>query len=595
MGTVIFYPSVAFPDINSGDYGFTLSLSIMSWLASFAGLFALPGSILAVPLMDHFGRKFALIVTTLPMAIGYLLIVCSYNVITLGCGRAILGIAVGMIYSVAIVYLSEISPKNLRGTYGSLFAISVYFGGIYINLVGAFSNWRWMALGALAAVTMSSLSSLFMYETPRWLISKGHYTTASEIMRDLWHLKTSEEIDKEFKAIEINVKTTCSFKDGLQELLQAPLWKPLVITQVLMILQQFTGNAYINNYTVAIFQQATANMKITNEFLKNPKYQTLLVTLGYPIGGFLSIFFIDRFGRRCLLISSGILLTFTLAGLGTYYYLQTTEKEIASYLVWLPLTCLLLYVISFGFAFGGVPFLFASEVFPQHVRGVANGLVAFNHNLCYFIVVKVFPTIQLLPNYAIFWIYSSVALISVIFIIRFVPETKGKSLEEIQAFWTKKPKNNNLWTQQQQQPQKTAIVDYSVDYMQIQKLIKYTRNGNPTATLLALCSLSRFDYSVEPFQKAIFNTNGMELFLNILETDQLFCQVASLKLISTLSKFIKFRRNILILNGIETLIQTLSSNFSHVQRLSAEILAELLASRRAVYLLIQSNGVQALV
>ncbi|GAB6025393.1 Solute carrier 2 (Facilitated glucose transporter) member, partial [Chamberlinius hualienensis] len=111
-GIVLFYPSFGFSSINSGDYGFKLPINISSWIASFSALFAIPGSAAAALLMDIYGRKFTLIVSLLPMTLGWLLMILSFNAILLGIGRALQGVSIGMVISTVAVYCSEVSPKQ---------------------------------------------------------------------------------------------------------------------------------------------------------------------------------------------------------------------------------------------------------------------------------------------------------------------------------------------------------------------------------------------------------------------------------------------------------------------------------------------------
>ncbi|GAB6023075.1 Facilitated trehalose transporter Tret1 [Chamberlinius hualienensis] len=444
---IISYPSPAFPDINHGNYGFKMTLEEMSWLASFAGLFAVPGSVILVPFMDRYGRKFALIMCLLPLAIGWLLTVVSYNIWTFGVGRAILGAVIGMVYSSIPMYLSEIAPKEVRGMLGSALAVFAYSGGLVANIVGTFVNWRWLAVVALGITAAGALTSFLMLETPRWLISNGFMEEAADVIKKTRGITNDEQLKNEVKDIATATKNVIrlGFVDGIVELVKPPLWKPFLITQILMIFQQFTGAAYIQSYAVTIFRQATSTLHTDNVILKNPHYQASLAISVFVIGSVVAAFIVDSLGRRLLLLVSGVGITLALAAIGAYYYILhfNTDYTVKN-LFWLPLVCLMLYDFCYGVAFGGIPFLIVSEVFPIKVRAVANGMGSLNHNICFFIVVKVFPTIQSVSNYGLFWIYTGVALLSLVFIYFFVPETKGRSLEEIEMLWYAKKPNSAI-------------------------------------------------------------------------------------------------------------------------------------------------------
>ncbi|GAB6025390.1 Facilitated trehalose transporter Tret1 [Chamberlinius hualienensis] len=362
----------------------------------------------------------------------------SFNAILLGIGRALQGFSIGMIVSGATVYYSEVSPKQFRGKFTSFYGCFVGIGGLYINAVGVIADWRWMIVAGLAINVLTAMTSFCMMETPRWLISKGHREAAAEVIEKLWAITDTDAINKEIKDIETNIKSTpiLTLRKGLIELVKPPLWKPFLISQLLIAFQPFTGNSYITNYTTQIFEKIMLG-KTTDVIFSNPKYQILFITLGYPVSGFFSLIFVDRVGRKFLLVVSGMAMATGLSGIGAYYYLQTFDPAFAiGYLYWLPFVGLIMFVLGFSFGFGGVPFIVVSELFPIQVRGVANSMCAVTYSLCYFIVLKVFPTITIIPDYGIFWFFAGVSFVCVIFIIVCIPETKGLQLEEIQKFWS---------------------------------------------------------------------------------------------------------------------------------------------------------------
>ncbi|GAB6029086.1 hypothetical protein CHUAL_004870 [Chamberlinius hualienensis] len=446
IAMVISFPSPAFPDINKGNYGFKLAPNEMSWLASFTGLFAVPGSMIIVPIMDSYGRKFATAICTLPMTIGWLFIVCSFNVTTFAIGRALLGVAVGMISVAVVVYISELSPKKIRGRVAVITFMFFNLGAFLVNLLGAFVNWRWIGVFCLLTVSAVSISLIFMFETPRWLMERGRAKCAIRIMELTWELDEIPLIPEKYiePEVTLNIKLK-TFIHNVARLVQSPLWKPFVITQMLMVFQQFTGYAYISTYSVSIFSDAASSENSQHVILSNPHYQSCMLFVGGVIGNFIALNVIDKFGRRVLLISSGLIISLSLTVVGTYYYMQlVNELLVQRHLSWLPLTFLMVITISFSFSYNLIPSLLVSELFAINMRGITSGMVSFNHNIVFFIIVKIFSTNSTIPNYGIFWIFAMCTLLSVIFVGLFVPETKGRSLEELQHLYSTYPKTTGL-------------------------------------------------------------------------------------------------------------------------------------------------------
>lgn len=151
---------------------------------------------------------------------------------------------------------------------------------------------------------------------------------------------------------------------------------------------------------------------------------------------------VDRFGRRALLIASGSLMTLSLSGLGTFLYLKSImEDEELDHLGWIPLCCLISFVVAFSIGYGAIPFLIMGELFPLQHRHLMSTLSNSFNLICSFLVVRTFPELTVaLGIYGTFGVYATCSVLGVIFVISCLPETKGRTLQEISQFFTR-PRN----------------------------------------------------------------------------------------------------------------------------------------------------------
>ncbi|CAG2118846.1 unnamed protein product [Medioppia subpectinata] len=338
-------------------------------------------------------------------------------------GRVITGFASGICCGVAPTYCIQISTPKIRGLLGTGFQIFVTIGIVYVDLFGLALGWRWLCIIGLIPAVIMSIGMIFMPESPSWLMNK--YGRSSQVVSALRRLRTDDsDIEGELKELQDRAEKSKAESSGfsMAAFKRPDVYKPFIIANVLMFCQQFSGiNAVLFNMN-SIFEASGSSM--------DPMVATCIVNSAMVAATISGGLIIDRLGRKILLIASGVGHVVTLGVLGYYYYADSAGMG------WLPVVCLVVFVVSFSIGFGPIPWMIVAEITPGFAMGVVSACgTAFNW-LCAFIVTKQFEAIQKgLNKYGAFWMFAGISAGSVLFTVLFVPETKGRSLEEMQRIF----------------------------------------------------------------------------------------------------------------------------------------------------------------
>ena len=377
-------------------------------------------------LADIFGRKKIIIATALIFIIGSILCGIAPNIYVLILSRMLVGLAVGIVNFVVPLYLSEVSPKQLRGTIVSLYQWAITAGILFSYLINAVFahavyNWRWMLFfGVVPGIILLS-GMLFLSDTPRWLVSKGRYDEAKKVFAKI---EPDIDADKEIEAIKLTIKPQAE-----TEKFQFKKWMimPFVVGIGIMFAQICTGINTIIYYAPTIFKTAGFDSNLN----------AIYATTGIGIVNFLmtivAIFLTDRIGRKPLLYIglTGVMLSLIALGCAFGF-----EDILGDNLKWVAVGSLVTYIICFAFSLGPIGWILVSEVFPLKIRGVAMSICTLSNFGFNFFVVASFPVmLNRLGGDITFWMFAFVSLLCIIFVYYFVPETKGISLEKIESNW----------------------------------------------------------------------------------------------------------------------------------------------------------------
>ncbi|KAL6442484.1 hypothetical protein ACFW04_002595 [Cataglyphis niger] len=346
-------------------------------------------------------------------------------------GRSLCGFGVGVASLALPVYLGETIQPEVRGTLGLMPTAFGNTGILLCFMAGMYLDWKSLAvLGA--SLPIPFLILMFMIpETPRWYISKGKTKMARKSLQWLRgkqaditeELNITEKMHQEYLEMErTNAQSLFS------ELMKKNNLKPLLISLGLMFFQQMSGINAVIFYTVQIFKDAGSTI--------DENLSTMIIGLVNLIATFVAAVLIDRLGRKVLLYISAVSMIVTLTVLGGYFYVKSLGVDVVV-VGWLPLLCLIVYVIGFSTGFGPIPWLMMGEILPAQIRGTAASMATAFNWMFTFIVTKTFQDlIDLIGTHGAFWVFASFVVVALIFVICCVPETRGKTLEEIERRFT---------------------------------------------------------------------------------------------------------------------------------------------------------------
>ena len=382
------------------------------------------GAAIAGTVSDRLGRRRFMFISAVLFFISALGCAIPQNLIQFLAFRFIGGLAIGSASIVSPLYISEVAPPKIRGALVSVNQLAIVTGilmSYFVSwiLVGAgASNWRWMfATGAIPAVVFF-LFVLGVPESPRWLVKQGRESEASTILTRL----NGPEIAK---SELVNIKETLTLEGGsLKELLQPGFRTALFIGIFLAVFQQITGINAVIYYAPRFFE--AAGLARSSAIL-----QSALIGVVNVVFTLVAIALVDRLGRKPMLMvgSAGMGLSFILLGAAFKFQLFSGS---------LILLFTLLYIAFFAMTLGPIVWVVIAEIFPTRIRGRAMAIATVSLWLADFAVSLTFPVIadKLHESFA-FWLYAGMCLINFVFIWAVLPETKGKSLEEIEKRWIK--------------------------------------------------------------------------------------------------------------------------------------------------------------
>jgi sugar porter (SP) family MFS transporter len=400
---------------------FGLSAGLQQLVVGSLLLAAVVGALLGGPISDAWGRKKTLILAALIFGVGALVASFSPNLAVLVVARVLLGLAIGIASMIVPVYIAEIAPPRVRGALVSLQQFMITVGIMVSYLVSyAFSGsgaWRWMLGVGMIPAAILLVGMLPLPESPRWLLAKDRRQDALGVLRRIRH----EEHNPEAELAEIEAVHKMQAGVSYQDLFRPSVRPALVVGVGIAFINQMVGVNAVIYYAPTILKDAGFSSSAAILATTGVGILNMLVTL-------CALLLIDRVGRRPLLLIgiSGVLLA--LIVLGAAYLLPGGPSGAGVLLV----AGLLVYIASFAASLGIAIWLLNSEVYPLEVRGKGAAAGAFTHWVLDFVIAStVLTLIATITPTGMFWFYGLFAILGIIFVLRRVPETKGKTLEEV--------------------------------------------------------------------------------------------------------------------------------------------------------------------
>ncbi|KAJ4888018.1 Sugar transporter ERD6-like 18 [Raphanus sativus] len=371
------------------------------------------------------GRRGTMWVSDIFCVIGWLCIAFAKNVLWLNFGRISSGIGIGLISYVVPVYIAEITPKQIRGTFTFLNQLLQNSGLAMVFFFGNFISWRKMALlGALPCV-IQGIGLFFVPESPRWLAKVG---ADEELENSLLRLRGKDaDISREASEIQdMNKMLERDSKSSFSDLFQRKYRHTLVVGVGLMLIQQFSGSTAVISYASTILRKAGFSVAIGS---------TLLGIFMVP-KAMIGLILVDKWGRRPLLLTSACGMSITCMFIGFAFTLQKMQllPKLTPVLTFI---CVTLYIASYAVGVGALPWIIMSEIFPMNIKVTAGTLVTLASWSSSSIVTYFFNFLFEWSTQGTFYIFGAIGGAALIFIWLLVSETKGLSLEEIQLSLTR--------------------------------------------------------------------------------------------------------------------------------------------------------------
>ncbi|XP_049880705.1 facilitated trehalose transporter Tret1-like [Pectinophora gossypiella] len=393
---------------------------VSSILAIGAAIAALPVGMLA----QRAGRRVTILLLSIPFMINWLLTIFANGAGMLIAARFFAGLGTGGICVAAPMYIGEIAETSIRGSLGAFFQLFLTVGILFTFVVGAYTHWR--TLSIISAVLPPLLVIVFwwMPETPQYLLGKNRRRDAEKSLR--WLRGPDADLSSELEDMQKEVDNASRQSASIRTMLSNRATLMAFICSLgLMFFQQFSGINAVIFYTNNIFQSAGSNIP--------PHIATIIVGVVQTIATFISSLLVERAGRKLLLLQSCIIMGITLIILGIYFKLQVDGYNVAT-LGWIPLVCLVLFIISFSLGFGPIPWMMMAELFPVEMRGTASGISVIMNWCLVFIVTLCFPIMKdAIGIYSCFWFFAAFMIVCTFFVFFLIPETKGKTVSQIQA------------------------------------------------------------------------------------------------------------------------------------------------------------------
>ncbi|XP_018407344.1 PREDICTED: facilitated trehalose transporter Tret1-2 homolog isoform X2 [Cyphomyrmex costatus] len=404
-----------------------------NWMATVSALGTPIGCLLSSVVMGR-GRKISMYVTSLISMAGWVTIYMSNSYVQILVGRSVSGIATGMASVPTTVYVGEIAGPKWRGTMVTWTSISIALGVLIVYIFGYIfqDNWRLVALiCALFPLCAIALALLVVPESPLWLRDRNRPDEALEIMKKFRGIPKDQPAPAEV-LFELKPRQQKKNQNVLKYLTKRSSLVPFGIMVGFFFFQQFAGIFVVIYNAVIIMDKSGVQV--------DPFFGAILIGIARFIASLLTAGVSRKFGRRIPSVISGIGMTIFMGGLSLYLFLIEKGTVMADNGV-VPVICMVMYIFTSTLGFLAIPFAMVGEIFPSKVKDILSGMTVALGYVFSAITIKMYPNMEKLMNmYGVFLFFATISLIGVIFILLFLPETKGKTLREIEDMFSTKKK-----------------------------------------------------------------------------------------------------------------------------------------------------------
>jgi len=405
--------------LNPGQLGFATASALLGCML---------GSVIAGWLGDRLGRKKALVVAAVLFGLGAIGTALPRHMLEFYLFRVLGGVGVGLASVMSPMYIAEIAPASMRGRLVTINQLAIVTGMLVSGLIAYFLSfsgaWRWMFASNCVPVALLGIGLAFVPESPRWMVQKNRNSEALDVL-------TAIDGPEHAQAEMMAISESLAFQEGTyRELIRPGMRTALLIACALAIFQQVSGVSILLWYAPIIFQKAGFHSA------SDAIFQNLVVQLWNLTCTVAALYLVDRVGRRFLLLLGTSGMTIGLVLMGLFFYWNLSGMHV--------LLTMFVSVGAYVMSLGPLAWLVMSEIFPTRLRGKAMGVATLCLWISCFVVAQYFPVMVAWfeksygSGAGVFWVYAGVCVLAFLFTLRMVPETKGRSLEEIGASWTRK-------------------------------------------------------------------------------------------------------------------------------------------------------------
>lgn len=426
-GTQIGWTSPILPKLKSPDSRVPLTSDDASWIASFSLLGSIPSIILSGFIVDRLGRKTSLLIAGIPHIISWILIIVAWNPYVLYLSRFIGGIGLGIGYVICPMYIGEIADKEIRGSLGSFIKLMVTFGELYAHAIGPFVSYECLAYSCAIIPIIFLLTYGWMPESPYYLLMKNREDKAMNSLKRLKRYATEDQLEEDMEQMQKTMIKDLSDRGYIWDLFNTKgNRRAMLISFGLQLILQFSGLAAIESYTQEILEEGDS----TN---LSAAIAVIILSVLQLVAGVGAAALVDKLGRRPLLLISTFLGGLSLTVAGIFYLLKLYMLVDITGFGWVLYASIIFYELIIALGLNPLAYMMLGELFPTNVKGAAVSAVNLWASLLAFFVSKMYQVISdFYGVYTSFGWFAISCFFGIIFILFMVPETKGKTLLEIQ-------------------------------------------------------------------------------------------------------------------------------------------------------------------
>nr|XP_034837074.1 facilitated trehalose transporter Tret1-like [Maniola hyperantus] len=408
-------------DLEQSPLPYLLTEAQLSLVATLIYLGAIAGPFILTWLANTKGRKPCLIASGLISVLSYIIMGTTVNLAMLYVSRFLAGVSVGGITVTNLVYIGEIASPKIRGILLTAIGIFITLGFMLLFAVAPYVSYHGTVYVGVAISIVYIFGLFFIPETPVFYALQGRDDDLKKLLQDLGRL---EEVDKMLK-MKHDLNETDTKKEWMELFSLKSNRKALLIVFTINILQHCSGVLAVLFFSASIFEMAGSSIE---------SHIAMIIIISFQIlGSIITPFFIESTGRRKILLLSTAICSLSMFTLGLYFYLDHIESPVVNNIKWLPLVILIVFYIGYDAGFGNIPTAIIGEMFTTNVRSKGSTITLMSSFLCGFMVTTTFGAVlESVGGHAAFWFFSFTSACAFLFTVFFIPETKGKTLMQIQ-------------------------------------------------------------------------------------------------------------------------------------------------------------------